>query len=37
MRAVDLGGFDIQFSPEDHVGSKFVDLAVLNARGQAIR
>ncbi|WP_342052591.1 MULTISPECIES: ABC transporter substrate-binding protein [unclassified Cupriavidus] len=37
MRAIDLGGFDIQFSPEDHVGSKFVDLAVLNARGQAIR
>ncbi|CAG9178260.1 ABC transporter substrate-binding protein [Cupriavidus pampae] len=37
MRATDLGGYDIQFSPDDHLGSKFVELAILNARGLAVR
>ncbi|MGO4306295.1 ABC transporter substrate-binding protein [Cupriavidus sp. RAF12] len=37
MRNVDLGGFIIQFSPDNHVGSKFVEMTIINSRGVVIR
>ncbi|GJG97399.1 ABC transporter substrate-binding protein [Cupriavidus pauculus] len=37
MRNVDLGGFIIQFGPESHVGSKFVEMTIINSRGVVIR
>jgi ABC-type branched-subunit amino acid transport system substrate-binding protein len=37
MRNVDLGGFIINFSPDTHVGSKFVEMTVINSRGTVIR
>jgi len=37
MRNVDLGGFIVQFSPENHVGSKFVEMTIINSRGVVIR
>jgi len=37
MRNVDLGGYIINFTPENHVGSKFVEMTIINSRGQVIR
>jgi len=37
MRNVDLGGFIVQFSPDNHVGSKFVEMTIINSRGVVIR
>lgn len=37
MRNVDLGGFIIQFGPDSHVGSKFVEMTIINSRGVVIR
>jgi len=37
MRNVDLGGYILQFTPENHVGSKFVEMTIINSRGQVIR
>lgn len=37
MRNVDLGGFIVQFAPENHVGSKFVEMTIINSRGVVIR
>ncbi len=37
MRNVDLGGFIIQFAPDNHVGSKFVEMTIINSRGAVIR
>ena len=37
MRNVDLGGFIVNFTPENHVGSKFVEMTIINSKGQVIR
>ena len=37
MRNVDLGGFIVQYSPDNHVGSKFVEMTTINSRGVVIR
>ncbi|MFJ5380121.1 ABC transporter substrate-binding protein [Cupriavidus sp. CER94] len=37
MRNVDLGGFIVQFGPDNHVGSKFVEMTIINSRGVVIR
>ncbi|RZT41023.1 ABC transporter substrate-binding protein [Cupriavidus agavae] len=37
MRNVDLGGFIVQFGPDSHVGSKFVEMTIINSRGVVIR
>jgi len=36
MRSFDLGGYTIDYSPTDHQGSKFVDLAVISGKGGLI-
>lgn len=33
----DLGGFNVNFSPTRHVGSPFVEMTIINSRGQVIR
>jgi len=37
MRNVDLGGFIVQYGPENRVGSKFVEMTIINSRGVVIR
>lgn len=37
MRNVDLGGYIINFTQDNHVGSKFVEMTIINSRGQVIR
>ncbi|WP_454742264.1 ABC transporter substrate-binding protein [Cupriavidus necator] len=37
MRSYDLGGFIVNFTPENHVGSKFVEMTIINSKGQVIR
>ncbi|KWR87258.1 ABC transporter substrate-binding protein [Cupriavidus sp. IDO] len=37
MRNFDLGGYIVNFTPENHIGSKFVEMTVINSRGQVIR
>ena len=37
MRSVDLGGFIVNFTPDNHVGSRFVEMTVINSKGQVIR
>ncbi|MDF3831890.1 ABC transporter substrate-binding protein [Cupriavidus basilensis] len=37
MKSLDLGGYIVNFSPESHVGSKFVEMTIINSRGQVIR
>ncbi|CAG2141170.1 ABC transporter substrate-binding protein [Cupriavidus plantarum] len=37
MRNVDLGGFIVQFGPDNHVGSRFVEMTIINSRGVVIR
>ncbi|WP_124383826.1 ABC transporter substrate-binding protein [Ralstonia sp. SET104] len=33
----DLGGFNVNFSPSNHVGSKFVEMTIISSSGQVIR
>jgi len=33
MRKFDLGGYIVDFSPTNHVGSNWVDLAILSRSG----
>ncbi|MEN7528378.1 MULTISPECIES: ABC transporter substrate-binding protein [unclassified Cupriavidus] len=37
MRNVDLGGYIVQFGPDNHVGSKFVEMTIINSKGAVIR
>lgn len=37
MRNLDLGGYIVNFSPESHIGSKFVEMTIINSKGQVIR
>ncbi|MCO5400205.1 ABC transporter substrate-binding protein [Ralstonia soli] len=37
MGNYDLGGFNVNFSPSNHVGSKFVEMTIINSHGQVIR
>ena len=37
MGNYDVGGFNVNFSPSNHVGSKFVDMTIINSNGQVIR
>lgn len=37
MRNVDLGGYIVNFTPENHIGSKFVEMTIINSRGVVIR
>ncbi|MFC4523299.1 ABC transporter substrate-binding protein [Cupriavidus pinatubonensis] len=37
MHNFDLGGFIVNFTPENHVGSKFVEMTIINSKGQVIR
>lgn len=37
MRQLDLGGFRVGYSPTNHSGSSFVDIAVLNPDGRMVR
>ncbi len=34
MRSYDLGGFIVNFTPENHVGSKFVEMTIIIRRGR---
>ena len=37
MGNYDLGGFNVNFSPSNHVGSKFVEMTIISSSGQVIR
>jgi ABC-type branched-subunit amino acid transport system substrate-binding protein len=37
MGSYDLGGFTINYSPASHIGSKFVEMTIINSSGQVIR
>jgi branched-chain amino acid transport system substrate-binding protein len=37
MRDVNLGGFFVDFNPQKHTGSRFVDLTILSANGKVRR
>lgn len=37
MGNYDVGGFNVNFSPSNHVGSKFVEMTIINSSGQVIR
>ncbi|AXV80523.1 ABC transporter substrate-binding protein [Ralstonia solanacearum] len=37
MGSTDLGGFAVNFSPSNHVGSKLVEMTIINSHGQVIR
>ncbi|XHO06018.1 hypothetical protein ACEQUB_02923 [Ralstonia syzygii] len=37
MGSTDLGGFAVNFSPSNHVGSKLVEMTIITSRGQVIR
>lgn len=37
MGNYDVGGFNVNFSPANHVGSKFVEMTIINSNGQVIR
>ena len=34
MREVDIGGFKVTFSPQNHEGSKFTDLTIIGRGGK---
>jgi ABC-type branched-subunit amino acid transport system substrate-binding protein len=36
MKNYDLGGYEINYSPTDHQGSKFVDLSVITGKGAMV-
>ena len=36
LREYDMGGFIVDFSPNKHTGSKFVDLSIIGARGELV-
>ena len=37
MNDVDLGGFYVSYSPQNHAGSKFVDLTIIGRNGKFMR
>lgn len=37
MREVNLGGFEINYSPRDHSGSKYTDLTIIGRDGRFVR
>lgn len=37
MGNADVGGFAVNFSPSNHVGSKFVEMTIISSGGQVIR
>jgi hypothetical protein len=37
MRDVDVGGFFVTYSPQNHAGSKFVDLTIISSDGRFLR
>lgn len=37
MNSVNLGGFEVSFSPTDHTGSKYTDLTIIGRRGKFVR
>ena len=37
MQDVDLGGFYVSYSPQNHAGSKFVDLTIIGRNGKFLR
>lgn len=37
LRELNLGGFHVDFSPQKHIGSKYVDLTILGAGGKVLR
>jgi branched-chain amino acid transport system substrate-binding protein len=37
LRDYDVGGFRVTYTPEDHYGSKFVDLTVIGQDGKFLR
>jgi ABC-type branched-subunit amino acid transport system substrate-binding protein len=37
MRDVDVGGFFVTYSPQNHAGSKFVDLTIIAGDGKFLR
>jgi len=37
MNSYDAGGFKVSFSPENRVGSKFVEVTVIGAGGRLMR
>ena len=37
MQQYDLGGYRIDYSPDNHNGSRFVDLTVIGAKGRVLR
>ena len=34
LRSLDVGGFSVSFAPDNHNGSKFVEMTVLNKNGE---
>jgi ABC-type branched-subunit amino acid transport system substrate-binding protein len=36
MKNYDVGGYEINYSPTDHQGSKFVDLSVITGKGALV-
>jgi len=34
---VDLGGFQVDFGPRDHEGSRFIDMTVIGRSGRFVR
>jgi ABC-type branched-subunit amino acid transport system substrate-binding protein len=37
MNSYDAGGFKVSFSPDNHVGSKFVEVTVIGRDGKLLR
>ena len=37
MNSYDVGGFKVSFSPQNHVGSKFVEVTVIGRDGKLLR
>jgi len=37
MQDVDIGGFNVSYSPKNHAGSKFVDLTIIGRNGKFLR
>ena len=37
LRDLNLGGFFVDFGPQKHTGSRFVDLTILTANGKVRR
>ena len=37
MNSYDVGGFKVSFSPQNHVGSKFVEVTVIGRDGKLLK